>query len=139
MVIIDTSVVFKWFDKKESLRSQARELLKQHLTKQEEIVVPDLLLYEITNAWATKSNLPIDRIQKNLDLLEKYNLEFVNPNFDLVKRAGKFAVEHKVTVYDAIYAVLASEKKCRLITVDEKFIKKTEQDYIQSLNVVSTA
>ncbi len=45
----------------------------------------------------------------------------------------EFSKKHTVSVYDAIYAVLAYDRKCRLVTVDSKFTAQVNQDYIIKL------
>src|SRR3989344_8786293 len=111
MVIIDTSVVFKWFSADEDNRQLAEKILEKHLLGQNQIIIPDLLLYEITNAWCTKTKIDVSVIRKNLLALKKYSLNITPVNFDLLKRACELSAKYKVSVYDAIYAVLAKEKK----------------------------
>lgn len=136
MVIIDTSVVFKWFSKTEDNRQIAKNILEKHLLGQNEITVPDLLLYEITNAWTTKTKVDLSLINKNLLALKNYSLNIMPINFNLLKKASEFSVKYKVSVYDAVYAVLAKEKKCNLITADIKFTKKISLSFIKSLDQV---
>ena len=59
MVVIYASVAYKWFHKEEINYSEAVAVLKNHLTDKTEIIVPDLILYELTNAWSTKGTLSI--------------------------------------------------------------------------------
>ncbi|MDP3758645.1 MAG: hypothetical protein Q8Q86_02905, partial [Candidatus Daviesbacteria bacterium] len=60
MIIIDSSVVFKWFDETETDGEQALRILRSHLSKSDNIIVPDLILYELANAWSTKSALKFE-------------------------------------------------------------------------------
>lgn len=135
MVIIDTSVAFKWFttDEKEQNLTPALKLLDLHLHKKEIIVVPDLLLYELANAWATKTKIPVDKIKTNLQDLEDIQLKIIPVTFELISKAITFSKKYKVSVYDGVYVVLAKEKKCNLITADVKFIKKTGLPFIKNL------
>ena len=133
MVIIDTSVVYKWFDNAEENRDIAMLILKKHLLKQDEIVVPDILLYEIGNVWSTKSSYQIVNIKNNLKKLKDYSLTVTPIDFNIITKAVEFAKNHTTSVYDATYAVLASEIKCNFITSDRKFINQTNQAYIKHL------
>lgn len=134
MIIIDSSVVFKWFDKGEIDSKKALELLHPHLINKNSISVPELILYELANSWSTKSKLSIREVLDNIKLLKKYNLK-VNPvNFQLLYKASKFSKKYKVSVYDAIYAVLAKEKKCELITADNKFADKVNLSFVKKLS-----
>lgn len=133
MVIIDTSVVFKWFDESEPLRPQAKVLLDNHLSGLNKIFIPDLLLYEAANAWSTKTKLTTGEITDNLAGLEKYALNITAVNFGLLRKAAAFSKKYHVSVYDATYAVLAKEKKSRLITADNKFVSQVSLPFVKSL------
>ena len=81
MVVIDTSVAFKWFNEIEEYRDKAKEILATHLKKSDEIIVPNLLYYELSNAWATKTNLTTEDIIENLSFLKKYALTVAQTDF----------------------------------------------------------
>lgn len=133
MVIIDTSVGFKWFDALEKYRDEAMELLEKHLVGEQNILVPDLFLYEITNAWSTKSVLTIEAVHQNLAKLEEYRLRVESVTFPMLQHASEFSKSHHVSVYDASYAVLAQEKECDLITADVKFIRQVNLPCVKLL------
>lgn len=136
MIVIDTSVGFKWFDTSEKNTEEAETILRKHLLGEEEVAVPDLFLYELTNAWSTKSALTTINIKRNLDSLKKYSLHIIPIEFAALHKTIEFSREYKVSVYDAAYAILAREKGCTLITADEKFIFQTHQPYIKHLNTI---
>lgn len=133
MVVTDTSVAFKWFDEGEKYSDVAKLLLVQHLKKQEEISVPDLFLYEITNAWSTKTLMTASDVNDNLLTLKRYMLDVSPINFDLLNKANIFSKQYRVSVYDASYAVLAEEKNCDLITADEKFFRQVKLPFVKLL------
>lgn len=134
MVVIDTSIAYKWFStKKEENLSQALKLLKAHLSKKEELIAPDILIYELTNAWATKTKLPIEKIKVFLKDFEEIGIRIEAISFELIDKAIKFAKDYQVSVYDASYAVLAQKKKCNYITADFKFKNKVNLPFIKNL------
>ncbi|MEK7165559.1 MAG: type II toxin-antitoxin system VapC family toxin [Patescibacteria group bacterium] len=133
MVIIDTSIVFKWFAEQEVNHKLALKLLEKYLSGEEEITIPDLLLYELTNAWSTKTGLDLIQITKNLVKLEAYTLPMVSVSFALLKYASHFARVHQVSVYDAVYAVLADDFGCNLITADERFVTRVNLPFVKLL------
>lgn len=137
MVIVDTSVVFKWFDNTEEYRELAKKILQRHIVKKDEITILDLLLYEITNVWSTKTKAGLPTIRENLLRLERYSLHVVPVSFALLKRASQFAEKYKVSVYDASYAVLAVEKKCKLVTADAKFVEQVNLPFVKNLTEYS--
>lgn len=133
MVIIDTSVAYKWTDKNEEFRDEALAILQSHINSKVRIIVPDLIFYELANAWATKTKLSSYKISNNLKDLEESNLNVETVRFDLVRKAILFSRKYKVSVYDATYAVLAKEKKCYLITADDKFVEQVGLRFIKKL------
>lgn len=134
MVIIDTSVAYKWFDESEINSDLALGILNSHLSNKQEIFVPDLLLYELANAWSMKGRLGINQIKDNLTLFKQYNLQIIPVTLDLIEKAVALSKNNQVSVYDATYAVLAQEKKCQLITADEKLADKINSSFILKLS-----
>lgn len=133
MVIIDTSVVYKFFDPEKG-QEQALNILHRHKNGEEIITVPDLLLFEIANAWSTKTNLNSSQISTNLNDLKDAELKVEKVNFELISDAMKFSREYKISVYDAYYAVLAQKKRCNLITADIKFANKVKLPFVKKLS-----
>lgn len=131
--IIDSSVVFKWFSKNEIDRDLALKLLNNHISKKVQLLVPDLIFYELANAWATKSALSAAEVEANLSKLEEANLKVEQIDFKFIKQAVVFSKKYHVSVYDAAYAVLAQEKKCILITADSKFAAKVKLSFVKEL------
>ena len=138
MVVIDTSVAYKWFsiDKEEHI-SYALKLLEAHLHNRETIIAPDIIIYELSNAWATKTRLSVGKIETFLEDFEELKIKIEPVTFELIGKAICFAKKYHVSVYDASYAVLAKEKKCDLVTADSKFSKQTNLPFIKSLDKYS--
>lgn len=75
MVVCDTSVVFKWFSTaQEKDLPFALKLLELHLHHKETITAPDIILYELGNAWATKTKLKPIKIKTFLADLDNTDL-----------------------------------------------------------------
>ena len=138
MVVIDASVVHKWFSSEgEELVTVALDLLEHHLNDKEPLLAPDFIIYELGNSWATKTKVTISQARKFLKDLEKVKINIEEVNFNLVDSAMKFSKKYGVTVYDASYAVLAKEKRCNLITADEKFVKQVNLPFVEHLSEYS--
>ena len=133
MIVIDSSVVFKWFDETEAGNERALQILRSHLSKSNNIIVPDLILYELANAWSTKSVLKFEAIIDNLRLFKRYSLKIINVDLNFLAKAVLMSKKYSISVYDATYAVLAKEKKCELITADKKFVEKVNLPFIKLL------
>ena len=84
----------------------------------------------------TKTKLDEKDIKDNLKRLEKYSLKMIPINFTLLKTAAGFSKKYRVSVYDATYAVIAEEKKCDLITADDKFADKINLQFVKKLSTI---
>ena len=113
--------------------NKALDILDSHLRGKELIIVPDLIVYELANAWVTKATLPLERCLVLLKDLENSRLKIEAIGFRLINKAVTFSKKHNVSVYDAAYAVLAEEKRCSLITADKKFIEKINLPFVKLL------
>lgn len=133
MIVIDTSIAFKWFSESEIDHKKALKILEVHLSGKNPVFVPDLFLYELTNAWSTKTNLTFKDIANNLRLLEKLRLNLFPVDYKLCLFSSKMAKKYGISVYDAVYLVLARQKNCPLITADEKFKKKVNLSMIKTI------
>lgn len=133
MVVVDTSVAYKWFAPKEENHPQALKIYDSHAKGGEIVVVPDLLLYELVNAWVTKTAIPLKTAKRNLQDLKDAHIQFENITFDLIEKAIAFSKKHDVSVYDATYVVLAKEKGCNLVTADNKFADQVNLRFVKKL------
>lgn len=134
MVIIDTSVAYKFFAPEEEGYKEATGILRRHIEGSETILIPDLLLYELANAWSTKTQLKTGRIAINLNDLKVANFEIERVNFNLIAEAIELSRSHRISVYDACYAVIAKRNHCTLVTADDKFAEKLNLPFIKKLS-----
>lgn len=96
------------------------------------------MVYELANAWATKTKLSLKKIKIFLDDLEEIDIKIEPVTLELISNAIEFSKNYRVSVYDASYAVLAKEKKCDFITADSKFVEKVSLPFVKNLNNYST-
>ncbi len=134
MIVVDASVAYKWWDKKEPLSEEAKIILTNNFNNTDQILVPDLILYELANAWATKTKFSPYRVKNNLKDLEEINLSIEPVSLDLIRKAIAFSRRYKVTVYDATYVILAKGKKCKLVTADDKFVMQVKLPFVKHLS-----
>ncbi|MDO8260422.1 MAG: type II toxin-antitoxin system VapC family toxin [Candidatus Magasanikbacteria bacterium] len=137
MVVIDASVANKLFFPHEEGYIRVRDIIENHLSGKEIITVPNLLLYEVTNALATKTIVPKSKIGDALNELDHYGLEVFYPTVENMISAGNFSKDSHVSVYDAIYVIVAQENKCDLITADNKFAKQVNLPFVKTLGSLS--
>lgn len=132
MIVTDASVINKLF-LEETDRDKAKRLVINHTAGKEAIIVPDLLFYEVINTLAGKTLVPQARLDNQLPKLFALNLQIFHLSKKEFIEAARLARKYKVTVYDAVYAVLAKEKKCDLVTADEKFVEQVKLPFVKSL------
>jgi len=139
LLVLDTSVVAKWFKEEEGtdLALRIREDFHKGV---HEIIVPDLLLYEISNALRFDKKFTSDLITDAINSLFEMDIIITVPSGDLISCAAKIAIDNEITVYDAIYIALSLRIDGTFITADEKLygkIKEIENCKLLSNGVLS--
>ena len=117
-------MLIKWFSNEE-YTDRALKLRDDFLQGYAELVVPDLLLYEVSNALRYNPNYNENDVIESVDSLYDMGINIIIPTGDVIKSAINLAFTHDVTLYDAFYAALAKEIDFTLITADAKFYRKT--------------
>jgi predicted nucleic acid-binding protein len=125
-VVLDTSVVIKWFRQGEVLASQALALRDAYLGGAITVLVPSLLVYELANVLRYKEDLTTEQVEEAVQSLLDMGLEFVPPLNAVMRRAVGIARACETTVYDAAFASLAESLEATFITADERLARKLE-------------
>lgn len=123
LLILDASVVVKWF-KKEADTENALKIREQFHRGEHEIIVPDLLLYEISNALRYDKKFSKEVIEKAINTLIEMDIIITIPSEELISEALKIALNLDMTVYDAVYISLANQTNGTFVTADEKLFEK---------------
>jgi len=131
--IIDTSVIIKWYYRKnEEDLKQANFFYNKSKKGYDIIVAPDLLIYETLNFFKNKKDVTNDYVYTILN--EIYNtISIYGIGNNLFKKAFKIARDNNITIYDSIYISLSDELAIPLVTADIKLyetIKKKNFDII---------
>lgn len=124
MVVLDTSVVAKWFIDEEG-SNKAAKIREEFLNGIEQIVIRDLTLYELGNLLKFKGFSPSE-IESALGSLFDLGVDIVAPTKDILGAAAKIAEKYDLTFYDASFAALAQELRFKLKTADKKILEKTK-------------
>lgn len=125
-VVLDTSVVIKWFRQGEVLADQALALRDAYLDGQIVVSVPSLLAYELTNMLRYKEDLTTDQVQEAVQSLFDMRLEWVLPSSAVMRRAVEMARAYETTIYDATFAALAESLNATFVTADERLVRCLE-------------
>ena len=117
-VVLDTSVIVKWFFKDDEKNTKKADLiLKQYLNNEIKIIIPELSAFELANVLRNK----IKKYQNvNLDIIDRlYNLGIIfYINKEILKIATKIAANINESVYDCIFIATAERFNCKLVTDD---------------------
>lgn len=84
-MVLDTSVILKWFIKEDD-SEKAMSLKEAHCIGKLNIIVPDILLYEVGNALRYEPEFSSKGIKLCLKELYELNLDIILLDRDLSKR-----------------------------------------------------
>ncbi len=118
-LVVDASVVAKWFFSEEH-SSSARRLLSPRRS----LAAPKLIWSEVANiTWkrVRRGEMNADEAAELVADLLRLPLD-VAPTEGLLAPALELAIATDRTVYDCLYLALAIDRKCRLVTADERFV-----------------
>jgi predicted nucleic acid-binding protein len=121
--IIDASVVFKWYYKKdEEDIIQAKIIYALLKTNIYLLLAPELLIYEILNICRLKEEINLEKISRIIKELNS-TLVIVNLEKGLLGKAFEYSRELNISYYDSIYISLSAKYDAPLITADKKLIE----------------
>ena len=123
-VVVDASVVVKWFVVEEYSR-EARLMLDAYVEGLADLAVPELLSFEVLNALRYSGAFGEDELKEAARALEDFQLALFRLESGLALRAVEVAMRKDITVYDASYVTLAELPGTTLYTADKKLLRKT--------------
>ena len=135
-IVVDANVAVHWTIES-SLSDQAERLLRSGVP----LIAPDLIIVEVTNAFYFTIRERTDRVVRALDGLEflpRWFSELV-PAATLRHRAMAYCMELEHPAYDCFYLALAESRRIRLVTTDERFLRKVKNAGIYAQSIVHLA
>ena len=131
MIILDASVVVKWFSEEE-YTEKALAIRERIRMGEERVIVPDLILYELANALKYNPNFDANDVSDALTSIFDMDLEIVTPIPEIINLAVALAFEYNITVYDAFYIALAKDLELTFITADRRLCERVRGlDYVE--------
>lgn len=118
--VVDTSVAYKWFYRDDEPGvAEADALLEAHLHGRLMLAAPTTLPVEMANALRY-SGRALERVTGIIALLDDAHIQLFHPGTDDLQDAVRLAVEHDISIYDALFLALACKLGCPLVTSDRK-------------------
>ncbi len=124
MIVLDASVVLKWFFQNEDDCDRALRYRDMHVAGEQPIAVPDLLFYEVGNVLTTRTRLDTAAVSEAFFLLWNFDLEVCDLGYEEFSNAMRISRRYGITLYDAAYVELARRLQCDLVTSDKKLYQK---------------
>jgi predicted nucleic acid-binding protein len=129
-IVLDASVILKWYLPDEEWNEEALDLLKRYIAADLDIIGPSLLEYEVINGLFVahkrariREDAILSAIQGFADLgIKRLGLS------DQYGRLFDLCRTYSVSAYDASYLSLAEFEKIPFITADEAFYKAVKKD-----------
>lgn len=136
-VVVDASVIVKWFVD-ETQSQQALALRDKHVSREIQIIAPEILPFEVLNALYYKKLFSEEELKEISKAIEAYSFRL----FPLIGNYTQITVEvacrNDITLYDASYIALAMFKNTYLYTVDLKLIRKLKAEYTKYVKNISS-
>ena len=130
IVVLDASVVLKWYLPDESYGEKALSLLHGYITKELDVLSPSLLEYEVINGLMIAEKRGRVKEEKIFSAIEGFvdlGIRVVNLS-RFYSRILKYCSVYKRSVYDASYLVLAEVEGISMITADDGLYNSIRKD-----------
>ncbi|MBN2073550.1 MAG: type II toxin-antitoxin system VapC family toxin [Actinobacteria bacterium] len=119
--VLDSSVIIKWFSFiKEDFVEEALKILKLYKNNEIKILIPDLSIYEVSNALRYNSNFSRAEVKEILKKLIDLDLNIIHVDDKLIESAIELSYSDEITVYDAVFIAISRERKIPLISSNPK-------------------
>lgn len=117
-VVLDTSVVLKWFAEEQRGSGAAHELRREYEAGRLSVTVPALLFLELVNVAGRRCGWDEGALLELADSLDDLLFEVAEPEPQSVASW----VARGLTAYDATYVALAEERGQPLVTDDRTIL-----------------
>lgn len=121
-LVIDSSIVLKWYLKDEDGSEKALALLDDFIHGKLDLFAPDLLYYELLNALIIaqrRGRIVLQEIENAIEGFVELDISLFNTRA-LYKRILYFAETYRRSAYDAAYLSLSEDKRVSYLTADLK-------------------
>lgn len=131
-VVLDTSVVVKWFVEEES-SEKALKFLEEYKNRKLKIVIPEIIVLELANALFFGGGFSGKLLEKALNAFYGLKIKPIPLERKIVQGARKYMDKFNIAIYDAIFIYLAEKEEVLLITADKKHHLRKISGFIRYL------
>lgn len=124
-VVLDTSVIIKWFSPEEEDSNEANLILEAIHSGRVEIVLPYFAQLEIANILRLGKKFSREETKKYLIDFFNLSLVFVEINQQYILEISTISYSTNITSYDAAFVAVANRWNIPLFTADYKHHKKS--------------
>ena len=124
--VLDASVAVKWYTH-EAGRGKAVKLREHYADGKVDLLAPGLIAYEVGNALRFHPNASKTIGSSAVKALYKMQFIIESLHDDLIEKAMEISYAEGVTFYDAVYLAPAEEEDAKLITADERLVRKLKK------------
>ncbi len=124
MYTIDASVWVNGFDQREPGYEFSRDLLNLLATRSLPVFIPNLVLAEVAGAISRTRNAPEQAPAFANSLSNLPNVTFLPLDMIRIRRALALAANQGLRGADSLYAAVAVEANCTLITLDNEHLTR---------------
>lgn len=125
IVIIDASVVTKWFVE-ETNTKKALQIREDYRRNMIDLRSSQLMPFEVLNALRHNPELGQKEIERAGDAISRYQIALYPLQGELIPLCIGTALKYGLTIYDASYVSLSQFLVKALFTADEKLLSKTK-------------
>ena len=136
-VVVDASVVVKWFVEEEG-SDKALRLRDKYIDGEISIIAPELIIFEVLNALYYKRLFSESEMKEVSEALEAYSFTLYALKGEYAEKTVETAVENGITIYDASYVALAMIRDTHMYTADERLIEKLKGEYLKHVKSIKS-
>ncbi len=133
-LVLDASVVAKWFNKGESNEEDALTLRSAWIDGNIEQFSPTLVIYEVCNSIWKNPNIDREQASSLAKLAARLAPNLIEIGYDESSESMNLARKSKLTYCDAVYIILSRYRKYPLVSADGDQLK-VGKDYTTSTHI----
>jgi predicted nucleic acid-binding protein len=129
-IVLDASVVLKWYLDDEKYGQKALYLLTKYISNELDILAPSLLEYEVINGLIIaqkRGRIKEEMIHTAVDGFINLGIRLKNL-YSFYTRTLHYCKVYNRSVYDASYLAVAEEESMPLVTADEGLYNAVKKD-----------